>query len=583
MEKNLCYRSSLIVLLAAFLSIQIVNAQTENILFDLTKGEFNVTKIPYVHPITIRGKAMKGNVQVDGIRLVVKQIIPISQKDLKNAKKDLDQLVLELAPINAKSDYLADIIDEISAENLVEIKSKLREEGYKDFVDELVKIDTDADIAEKDIAYKEEINTTISELDSQKELTTKAINELKSIIIKLGTPDDMVFFKDLWQRTKNDTDFNFALPQHFEMSETYLFEFTLFISNPTAIDIDNFLEPLIKDFNSELDEDGYYENSAIKKRIQQAVDDIKTTLQSKLFTIDKANKDFTQGFEISEKKVESLAGLISEYYISKSRIITSEENVKSAYDHIVMLMESHVSLTAIHMEEILDILNDEKVQENALERHCQILEQIAFTAGFDSTTVDNILAHYWAIVTNRVLIDKNIEKGEVYFNEIQHEFDFIKELYIMSGIVTYENQMGSTDVEGIQLSTIYGVANIFLGNSTIELTNFAALNFRFGEFDNRLKKAETYKDNLLSRTSLMFGIATSSNLKYKGKDLENTGLGFKPIIGLHFEPMKHVNIGVGTIFFTQEPIGNNQRNPILRPFVSIGWDFNLFNYLIQKN
>jgi hypothetical protein len=130
---------------------------------------------------------------------------------------------------------------------------------------------------------------------------------------------------------------------------------------------------------------------------------------------------------------------------------------------------------------------------------------------------------------------------------------------------------------------MYGLALIPLEDNfkALEWCTYIGVNFRFDDFDNRLEGKRAYK-SWRSRFSVMVGVATSSNMEYRGQKLENTHIGFKPLLGLNFEPFKRFTVGGGIISFIPAPVGNTQEDTKIRPYISVGFDFNLFNYLIQQ-
>ena len=132
------------------------------------------------------------------------------------------------------------------------------------------------------------------------------------------------------------------------------------------------------------------------------------------------------------------------------------------------------------------------------------------------------------------------------------------------------------------LPWINRIAQYSLPNkNTIEWFRFLGVNFRLDGFDNRLDGKEAYH-SYWSRISIMLVLSSTSDMQYKGNKLENTRLGIKPVIGLNWETIKHVNVGVGMISFIQESASDSQKDPKIRGYISLSFDFNLFNYLIQN-
>lgn len=171
--------------------------------------------------------------------------------------------------------------------------------------------------------------------------------------------------------------------------------------------------------------------------------------------------------------------------------------------------------------------------------------------------------------------------------EIDKLFDFLSYTYTRDGSVTslgVASSENSTDVEGIRLSTTYGLAAIPLQDDfkVMEWAQFITMNIRWGDFDNELKGKDAFK-NGLSRWSVAIGLLVTDDLQFNGQDLENTRLGFKPVIGINYQPMQHLTLGSGIVSFIPSSINNGPTRTTVRPYLSLSFDFNLFNYLIQKN
>jgi hypothetical protein len=157
-------------------------------------------------------------------------------------------------------------------------------------------------------------------------------------------------------------------------------------------------------------------------------------------------------------------------------------------------------------------------------------------------------------------------------------------MYTVAGIssaVLEASSSGETKLDGTRLGTAFGIG---LVSFEPDLTNsvgwflYIGVNIRWNDFDNR--KKDPYK-NFLSRWSVLVAIAYTNDIYYNGQRLNDTHLGFKPVIGINFEPIKHLDIGAGMISFIPDNT-SIQNMPVIRPYVSLSFDFNLFNYLIQK-
>ena len=183
------------------------------------------------------------------------------------------------------------------------------------------------------------------------------------------------------------------------------------------------------------------------------------------------------------------------------------------------------------------------------------------------------------IKTKKAELDKYRGKAEVL---IKAEIAplYVQSYYISESIRSVDI---NTKLDATRVGTLYGIGRISFGDDVWELTQFVATNFRFGPYDNRLKGEAAYK-SWKSRFSIVFGIATTKDIEYKGQSLLDTRLGFKPILGVSYEPVKHVNIMVSSVSFLQETLSTSHSYSLTkaRPMLSIAFDFNAFNYLINK-
>ena len=182
---------------------------------------------------------------------------------------------------------------------------------------------------------------------------------------------------------------------------------------------------------------------------------------------------------------------------------------------------------------------------------------------------------------------KTVQTIKTTSDKIDSLFSYLSGLYTLRGNVTANGNAqaeGETKLDGTLLSTTYGLAAIPLDNDfgVMEWSQYIAINIRFAPFDNEAGKS-AFKDNFLSRLSAVIGFLITDDLQFRGQKLENTRLGFKPVIGLNYALTKHLDIGTGIVSFLPESINNAPTRTTVRPFVSLSFDFNLFNYLIQKN
>ncbi|WP_026968051.1 hypothetical protein [Algoriphagus terrigena] len=576
--KNVSLSSIAKILLLFFLSLQYFDAtaQNESVIFNLTEGKFNIEKIPYVHAITITGIPTKDGENVDAIRLVVNKVTSDEEKDLLVKKEQARKLSEDLVAIKAQLDFLSnEVLPKIAANNITILKDGLTKNKLSDLAmkfEQAGTIPSDLELDELRKATNDEIekqNASHEEIENKNILLKAEIVELEKTVSALP------FFDGMWIRTSDaDVDFSFTLPAKLKMGESYQFAFSIYKQNKLAAPIDELLNPLISEFNQRLDSLGYYEVDEIDQRVAETIKKIETDFFANVYSLDPTNKSLApkKGFGLDEQTIMILSSLIRKYYIEKSNLEENATTAKARRNDIAEIVDSR-SITDAHYNEILRLI---ELPEKSLE-----LRNALIQAGYTTAENDLIVTHYKTLTSVKgrdiTITTTNIKTYE----DIEEIFTKIKNLYTQVGNVTYKVSTGDTDIDGIMVSTTYGIGIVHLDKNTIEWVRFFGINIRFDGFDNRLPNKEAYH-SYWSRISLMVGISTTSDMQYKGNQLENTRLGLKPVIGLNWEPFKHINIGAGMISFIQESTADSQKDPKIRPYVSLSFDFNLFNYLIQK-
>lgn len=566
-------------LLFFFLSRGVASAQTEKVIFNLTEGKFDNPKIPYVHSIVISGVPVKNKEAVDAITLIVRKVTSNDEQELMAKRYQLTQLDQELAADAKPIKFLStDIRDKATTKNVAELAKTLKANNQSSLAEMFSTVamqesaPTEAQVTELNEVVEDEIKRLQNAYD--KKSSTRI--QLQADIIKLeGEVAAVPFFEGTWVRaSEGDDEFTFAMPGKLKMAEKYSFVFTIYKKNKVTIPIDELLDPLVSEFNKTLDTQGYYTTASINSRVTATIRAIEEKFFANVYNIDVSLKNVTpkKGFGLPASVVTNLTALIEEFYQAQGDITTDSEIV--ARNRILIMNAINArSIAVTHHNEILHLIE--------LSGKASELTSALATAGYSPAEISAIIALYNTIRQRTDSMATHKAAAATARDEIQKIFDNIKSLYTAVATVQSTVSTGETDIEGIKISTTYGIGVVQLDQNTIEWFRFLGINLRLDGFDNRLPGKEAYH-SYWSRFSVMLGISTTSDMQYKGDRLENTRLGIKPVVGIIWEPIKHMNVGIGAISFIQESASESHKDPKLRPYVSLSFDFNLFNYLIQN-
>lgn len=556
-----------------------VLAQNEKIIFNLSEGKFDNPTIPYVNPIVIAGVPIKNKENVDAITLIVTKVSSKEQQEVMAKQYQVDQLSKQIESNTNMLNFLKDEIkDKAVPENVGDLEIKLSEKKQTSLAEKFSAIagqgttPQSAQITDLNNAVTTEITRLQSEINKE----NSNLIQLKAEIVELeGVVGAGKFFEGTWVRTSDgDDEFTFAMPDKLKMAEKYTFNFTIYKKNKVIVPIDKLLNPLVSDFNAMLDAEGYYETTSIRARVSAVIKVIEDSLFANVYSIDASVNKISpkKGFNLSASVVTNLTVLIEDFYAAQQDV--EAEGEITAQNKILILNKINArNITASQRDGILSLI---EVSGNSAPLRTALTD-----AGYPTAEVDEMIEFYEVIRRATDAIASNQTKVTNARREIQKIFDDIKTLYTSVGTVTSTSSTGATDIDGVIVSTTYGIGVVSLDKNTIEWFRFFGVNIRLDGFDNRLPGKEAYHSGW-SRLSLMIGISTTSDMQYKGNALENTRLGIKPVIGFNWEPVKHLNIGAGAISFIQESTSESQKDPKIRPYVSLSFDFNLFNYLIQK-
>lgn len=579
------YYWSLLILVFLFFSINVqVLSQDEVITFDLDKSEFNEKKLSYLQPIQITGIAKKNNVDIDIIQLKVTKLFKKDQDKWKIKNFELLQLIAQIEGLQEKIDVLSTIKDTITAKPFAPRKSNIARNLADINYSGLGEISLRGS-SEDSIKLLTEIDEELPKLNKEYVRITKEKVKLEAEIILLE--EKMLkaeFFQDTWTRKPGETDFSFTLNSRLEMSEDYSFEFKLFSANKTSYPVSKLLNTLYDKVEKSLQTSSLYEDSQIKLDVEKVVNTINNELFSDVLFYDSLKNRFSdKGLKISEKIKNELTSHFKSYFKEKGNNVRYSDNIDGYLTYVNSLITEnslHRTITTAQSDTLRLLLNDQN------KNHKDSLNTQLTNLGYSSVDIGEIIRYYDSLVVNRI---RMADAFSIYKNDstaIAKKFEFIKNAYIAQGNVTKNSSSqtaGETKIDGTRLGTTYGIGLVALENNfdVVEWFMFLGISFRFAPFDNRLEGKNAYK-SFLSRFSVLVAISNTANMQYNGKQLQNTSLSFKPVIGINFEPMKHLNIGAGMISFIQEPVVTSRGETHLRPYVSLSFDFNLFNYLIQK-
>jgi protein-tyrosine-phosphatase len=578
-EPSKLLQKSILAFVCIFLSDQMTLAQNEKVVFNLDKGEFNTARIPYVHPITVTGIANKNGVQLDAIALTVTKNIEKESTELKAKRFEKIQLEKEADVLATSRKSLDDVLKIVQNDaDQATIKKFLEEHNFTDLSKSIDDI-TEPDQTKKKKAIEDVINGKIEKVQKEQDNQEKSKIKLSATIFEMETTlGGPPFYEGLWQRTPAENEFNFSMPTRLEMSESYNFVFTLYTQNKSAFPVDKFLDTLISDINVHLKTDAFFTQAAAAKRVDEVLSNIENIVFTNVFSLTPGTSNFARrGLNITKATKDKITKLVFDYQLNLRTIAAEKSNIEGNSKVAQDLIKAKKNITIATQNKLLGIAEKEGQHSN--------LDAALKAANFKSDSIITILNFYDPIQISKATIIANEAQAKKTLAALAAEFDFIRSLFVQAGTVTRQNQTGAsgnTDINGIRIGTTYGVGLVPLDANTVEWFRFLGINIRFADFDNRLPGKEAYKRSLWSRCSFMIGISTTSDMEYKGKKLENTRLGVKPVIGFNIEPIKHINFGAGIISFIQEPIGNSQRDPKLRFYTSLSFDFNLFNYLIQN-
>lgn len=569
--KNI-FISALFILFATYLIAQ----DTETIVYDLNKGEFLGGQFSYLKNMTIKGAAILGNDKVDAIQLIITKDLAKEKEKFDVNELKIEKLNEEILALSSTSKKLIDVKSETDdAEKIADTLSMyLSKLGYSGLVEH-------DKVSETVKNLNQEIEKINSEIGKKSKAKIKLQSENIDIEVKLGNAK---FAEELWIRKGDETEFSFTLQNTLEMTTNYSFDFKIFKQNNSPFPVANLLDNLMSKVDSLFSsgQHSIYPESLMKNDIQVTVNKINNELFSEVYVINKSQSEISlKGIEISRETLDKLTIFFGSYRIDT-------EGLK---------VEKDIELSTI--KAIYESFNEDAIYISLSQNEkTKIAKLVDFIALYDSAMFrlelrNNKISDSTFIIGQYSNLKKarenifNLEKQIVSLKDsIQKQFKFIKNLYTKSGNSSFVKQSsgtGQTDLDGTRLGTVFGIGLVSLENNFFQSPTwflYVGVKIRWDDFDNRFQKKEKRYKSWRSRCAVVVAMSYTNNIYYNGQKLNDTYLGFKPVIGLSFEPVKHLDIGTGIISFIPESAGIEKTE--IRPYVSLSFDFNLFNYLIQK-
>lgn len=507
----------------------------QEVTFDLNTSKFS-KKLSYIEKVTFVGEPKKDGVQFDVIDLEIRSLDKNIEKKLSEENKKLRELKIEIESLSSQLEMEGDT----STQGKVIIGEK----------EELVNA-------------QKKLQLSINDLEKKK---YKKIENVR------------------WVRVHEDDKFSLPLAHNLTMVEDYEFEFTGYTKSTEAFPSKDLMNRLTSELTKELKK-GSVSGPNFEQLIQKGFDTVLTTFfGGKTLFVNNTISQYDGSFLHKDTIVELYSKLIPILKTIADEENDLNKNIPKLKTKISALKASQYGIdqSAFSAEFELSLKG---FSYNDLDKWLDLAKKNGLDSALAVDSVWNNSIMIKIIGSNEnILLKKDemqpYEKGVDSLMAISVNNLYSKEVFKHKIASTAE----STELDATLIGTMYGIGALYLDDDIWELTQYITLNFRWGPYDNRLKGKAAYK-SFWSRCSIMFGMGITDNMEYKGQKLQNTRLGIKPILGLSFEPMKHLNISAGAMAFIQEPVSGDQSYSVthFRPMISIAFDFNAVNFLITKN
>lgn len=567
--------------LLCLLTTQSIAQDTETIVYDLNKGQFLSGQFSYLKPITIKGAAILGDGTVDAVQLTVTKVLKKEKETLNINELKIRSIDEEIKELDGQNEIL------ITTKNIINNSSSSTVEDTQ--IKDLSKIgfgkliNTDTEKAEALDALKTEIDKLNKEISKKSNEKIKLQSKNINLILKLGNAK---LEEQLWVRKGNETEFSISLQNTLKMTTSYSFDFKIFNQNNNAYPVEKLVNQLMFKVDSAFKDESFsvYTDVKIQNDVETTINKLNNELFSEVYSVDAAkSKVSSTGIKVNEETVNNLVDFFKTYRTRTENLITYRSNEANSQEDIIISLkddDAFQRMTRSDSDELISlIINPNNYDESRL-------LYLLSTDGFGLVAA-SVSAEYQLLNKTRTSIKKFQQDSIIARENIQKQFEFIKSLYTKTGNSTFAKKAsgtGETDLDGTRLGTVFGIGLTSYENNFFEAPGwflYVGMKIRWDDFDNRAQdKKDRYK-SWRSRFAVVVAMSYTSNMYYNGQKLNDTYLGFKPVIGLSFEPIKHMDIGAGIISFIPENT-TTENMPEIRPYISLSFDFNLFNYLIQK-
>ena len=569
--------SLLLLLVSAFVYSQ------QTVSFDLNSGKFD-KKLSYVDHIVIVGDPIKGTTKIDIIELVITTKDKSIEKSIAKKETALGQATVRIATLET---LISD--SSIATEYTKDYEAKLKELKQEQT--------SDAPDAAKIKALQDEIKSLKGASKTLHE-NQKGLEEVKRTAIlkeisklKQNALKNVDFARAVWKNNGDERKFKLELKELLRMTESYDFQFNLYTHKELEFPIDKVSESIVMGIANQIEENHFLVAANIDPLVEKYLDSIANTYFGSKAKYDAANQTFSSINADSIKQKDQIkaafVAMASPYQNWKNYTETKEKNTTVLLNKIAALANGvNLINDAVANATLKDLFDN---RNSTLQPQFDaLIDQF----GIDSTQAAGVWNALEAIsneqltpriTSERINVDTELTQLKALIDPQ------VKQLYLKSFEIKHSTvaTIEDTKLDATRIGTHYGVGAIFLensSNSVVELSQFVAINIRFGAYDNRLPGSDAFK-TCWSRFSFVFGMSTTGNLEYKGQPLTNTRIGIKPMFGLSFQPVKHMDISLTTIAFNQESISLEQSYTVtkFRPMLSVAFDFNAVNYLINQN
>ncbi|WP_436517981.1 hypothetical protein [Ekhidna sp. To15] len=423
--------------------------------------------------------------------------------------------------------------------------------------------------------------STIQSGDTAKfvKLSVYEIKESESEETTEESDSNKLFDEVSWKNSDSELSFSLTMNKKFQISRNYRLVFEYYLQKTKAVEVTNKIDEVINQLLPLTSIDTAELKNRVNATKQNLIDsDLKTYKwgNNKIIetTIDQ------QELDDAYKKLNTI--LIA-YFRSKRNQINAQNNVNRNNNS---LQSKAKLLDADDLDTYLDLIQKEPSSE-------VLGDLVLFLDTTDlSTQKSGIIKMYNNILSSGEEVRKLDNEIEDTRSTIFPQKVRIKYLLKESLKPIKKEATGEADPVGVKIGTAFGIGAISLADNSnnSELISIYGLKFYFLPFDKRLKdpyyhkKGSSVEKRFWSKSSLLVGAVTTDPLKFNGQDLENTGIKIKLVLGYSYDITNQIGISAGAIFVNQPVPSPLQDDTHLRvrPYVSLNFDFNVINYLIQK-